>query len=406
MFNIKKIGIVLILISVGIFAFIFYSESQIKNIPIVFSSRDFLTMLWSNYKDQYIEKSTSRTLDKQQEYITTSEGESYTMFRSALVDDKTTFDASFKWTQTILKHKEDNLHSWLFGKHANGSYGVLSERGGQNSATDAESDIALSLIFAYEKWGDITYLTEANNIISDIWDKEVIMIQGKPVLVSNDIEKSLHKPTVIVNPSYFSPYAYRIFAILDKKHDWNGLVNNSYALLTQSAKLDLDTPTSTGLPPDWFEIDVSTGTIHRASSPNLTTNYSYDSLRIPWRIALDWQWNKNPQSKRLLDSFSFFSNKWNTDKKIVISYSHDGKVIRNIEAPAMYGGVIGYFLVSDPENAKKVYENRIQILYNPDTNSWKLPLGYYDDNWAWFGIALYNQFIPNIAQGLPLQATT
>ena len=32
----------------------------------------------------------------------------------------------------------------------------------------------------------------------------------------------------------------------------------------------------------------------------------------------------------------------------------------------------------------------------PDFQDWKTPLGYYDDNWAWFGIALYNNFLDDL----------
>jgi hypothetical protein len=38
-----------------------------------------------------------------------------------------------------------------------------------------------------------------------------------------------------------------------------------------------------------------------------------------------------------------------------------------------------------------------KCLFSPDSNTWKITLGYYDDNWAWFGIALYNNLLPNLA---------
>jgi hypothetical protein len=73
------------------------------------------------------------------------------------------------------------------------------------------------------------------------------------------------------------------------------------------------------------------------------------------------------------------------------------KRVKN-QTAAFYGGTIGYFMVVDPDNAKIIHDNKLQALFNPDTNTWKVQLGYYDDNWAWFGIALYNNMLPNLAE--------
>src|SRR3989338_2078064 len=50
--------------------------------PIVFSEQRMLYLLWEGYKEEYLEPETWRTLDKQRNNITTSEGQSYTMLRS------------------------------------------------------------------------------------------------------------------------------------------------------------------------------------------------------------------------------------------------------------------------------------------------------------------------------------
>src|SRR3989344_1629933 len=36
--------------------------------------------------------------------------------------------------------------------------------------------------------------------------------------------------------------------------------------------------------------------------------------------------------------------------------------------------------------------------------TWAMPLSYYADNWTWFGIALYNRQLPNLAAELPATA--
>jgi endoglucanase len=95
---------------------------------------------------------------------------------------------------------------------------------------------------------------------------------------------------------------------------------------------------------------------------------------------------------------------WEQQDMLDTIYSHNGTVVGAYESPAMYGGAIGYFMVTDPQLAKKVYTDKLVFLYNPDTNSWKQQLSYYDDNWAWFGIGLYNNLLPNLADGVPLAA--
>jgi len=386
------IGAILVLVGVA------YVNSIQSHVPIVFSDKDMLNSLWHNYTTEYVEQNTGRTLDKQQNNITTSEGESYTMLRAVWEDDKTTFDQSWKWTQNNLKRPDDHLFAWLFGAQDNGSYGVLTARGGNNTASDADTDIALSLVFASHRWGDQNYMTAAKSIISDIWTNEVVMIKGKPYLVADNLEKN-NSANVLVNVSYLSPYAYRVFAAVDPSHPWNALVDNSYAVIDSSITNKLDTSSSANLPPDWILVNRSTGAVSAPSaSSNLTTNYGYDAFRLPWRLAVDYVWNNDPRDKTELDKLSFLGKEWDSNKKLDSTYSHSGAVISQTEVPAMYGGSIGYFIVSDTSVSKDIYQSKLQYLYNPDTGAWKNDLGYYDANWAWFGIALYtNTLISNLA---------
>lgn len=373
-----------------------------KNRTLVFSPTQVLGATWLRYKSEYIESSTGRTLDKQRDNVTTSEGESYTMLRAVWQGDKTTFDASRQWTKDNLLHKDDWLFSWLFGQKKDGSYGILTDQGGNSTASDADQDIALALIFAYARWQDPAYIGEARRVLDDIWAKEVLIINGKTYLAANNLEKFSSSPTAILNPSYMAPYAYRIFALVDPAHPWNQLVDTSYDVIGRSMEQPLDKTGSAGLPPDWVLINKKTGALS-APSDHLTTNFGYDALRVPWRLALDYQWNEEPRAKELLGRMSFLSEQWKKGA-IGTTYSHDGKVLGSYETPAMYAGAIGYFVVSDPTLGAQVYDSKLSFLYNPDTNDWKQRLSYYDDNWAWFGIGLYNRLLPNLSANLPASA--
>jgi endoglucanase len=393
--RLTAVGGILIILAIILFGLLWYRNRPGAGVPLVFSTRAMVDSLWQKYKTTYVEEGTFRTINKQQDNVTTSEGQSYTMFRAVMMDDQATFDGAYQWTKDNLWRDEDRLFSWLFGKDTDGEFRVLKAQGGYNSASDADIDIALSLIFAYNRWKKDEYKGDALAILKDIWDKEVVEINGVPYLAANNVEKFMSQK-VIVNPSYFAPYAFRIFAEVDPDRDWMALVDSSYAVLNEVTSSSLDKSSSAGLPPDWVVIDKKTGEISATGISHLTTNYSFDAIRVPWRIAVDYVWNHEPRAKEYLDKLSFLTKEWEAKGKIAGTYSHDGKVLSDAEIPAVYGTVIGYFMVSDPKNAEVIYNQKLKSLYNPDTNSWKRLLSYYDDNWTWFGIGLYNNLIKPI----------
>lgn len=392
------IGAVLLIAGIAAYALVRYVSSEESKVPMVYSNNALLLELWNDSKVNTIEPSSGRTLDKTQNNITTSEGQSYTMLRAVWMDDRATFDRSWQFTKNNLQRSDDHLLSWKFGQKADGNYGILTESGGQNTASDADIDTAHSLLMAYSRWNRTEYLYEARQIITSIWEKEVVVVQGKPVLVANDIERN-SETTLVVNPSYFSPASFRLFAKIDTdpSHNWMGLLDNSYAILNELSTASLDKDTSVGLPPNWVLMDRRTGAITPATLPNLDTNYGYDAIRIPWRLALDYEWNKDSRSKQVLEKFSFLSKEWEKNKSLDTIYSHDGKTVANYESPAMYGTAIGYFMIVDPKRADEIYAKKLSTLYSPDRQQWKEPLNYYEDNWAWFGIALKEKALPNLA---------
>lgn len=392
------IGIVLIISAAGIAIAVGYFNSQQREVPLVFSNNAMLLETWNAYKKNMLEPTSGRTIDKTQNNLTTSEGESYTMLRAVWMDDKSTFDSSWKFTQNNLQ-RSDHLFSWKYGKLANGSYGVQTDAGGQNSAADADEDIAMSLLMAYSRWNDNQYLRAAQPIITSIWQNEVIMVQGKPVLAADNLEKNT-TTNIVVNPSYFAFADYKLFAKVDITHDWNSLASNSYTILSQVSSAPLDKAKSSGLPPDWITMNRTTGSFTASTAGNLDTNFGYDAIRIPFRLALDYQWFKDPRDKQVMSQFGFLKSFWRNAHVLNAIYAHDGSVVAGYESPAMYGATIAYFDLMDPSDAKTIYRTKLQTLYSPDQQAWKAPApAYYEDNWAWFGIALTQHALPNLAEG-------
>lgn len=397
----RVFGYILIAAALTLVLLVLYRNSTRSSNPLLFSPVQLTTALWNEYKKTYLEQNTFRTVDTSRGNITTSEGQGYTMLRAVWMGDKQTFDGAWNWTKNNLQHSNDRLFSWLFGKGPNGTFQVLSSQNGTTTATDADTDIALALVFAYARWQDKSYLDEARGIILDIWSSDVVTVNGTPYLAANNIEKTSGSATVLVNPSYFNPAAYRIFAQVDTSDPWMKLVDSSYDLLNRSTTSTLDTKTTANLPPDWFSLDRTTGQVRPPTVAGLTTQFGYDALRIPWRVTLDWLWFKDPRAKQYLSKLSFLSNQWSGNHALSAVYAHDGSVVGNYESPAMYGGAIGYFMVADPTVAQTVYTDKLVFLFNPDYNSFKQTLSYYDDNMVWFGLSLYNNLLPNLTAGLP-----
>jgi endoglucanase len=341
--------------------------------------RIVLQDLWDNYKKKYIQED-GRTIDKNSDLITTSEGQSYSMLRSVWIDDKPTFDLVWKWTNINLKKREkDNLFAWKWGKKSDNDWGVLTNEQGMNTASDADQDIALALILAYHRWNDDYYLFQARKTLNDIWRYEVITINGKPYLTAGNWAAA-NPEKVTINPSYLSPASYEVFAAVDPLHDWIGLKSSSYEVLNQVTQK---------LPPDWATIDRKTGKIEPAGINEKGVVFSHDALRVPWRITLDWAWNKDQKALDYMKKLSLLRDEWVKNKSISEVYTLSGDVVTKNDNFSTYGSVLPYLQVMYPADAQSLLKEKIAPNFNPDTGDWREDLGYYDSNWVWFGLALY-----------------
>lgn len=388
----KYIGYGLIVISIIIIIVVGYLNSNFSNQTRAFSPYTLLTSSWDAYKSQYM-NSDGRVIDYSQNGITTSEGQSYALLRAVWIDDKPSFDTVWHWTITDMKRPNDNLFAWRWGKRANGTYGPL-DNGGSNSASDADTDIACALVLASHRWGDASYMDSAKKIIPDIWRYETVIANGKRYVTAGNW--AVNGNEVVLDPSYFAPYAYRVFAQVDTKDDWLSIIDPGYQLLMDLGTAPLNTGNPVGLPPDWVTIQRDNGTLKVASVPNATTNYSFDAMRVPFRIALDYFWNHDDRAKEYLTtSYAFLLTYYKTNGMLAGSYTHDGKVFLQSENPVMYATSIGYFMIADPAVAKEIYQDKIIKLYSNDNNSFNSSLGYYEQNWLWFGAAMYNNYLHN-----------
>ena len=173
-----------------------------------------LTASWQSYCRHFI-KSDGQVIIPEEGGGTISEAQAYALLRAVWANDATVFTRVYAWTYKNLSRVQthgDSLLAWRWGRLPGGSWGVLDA----NSATDGDLDYALALVLAHRLgWRAPPnlpdYREEARRVQADILAKEVVALPEGDVLLTPGNWHEL-KPPYLVNPSYFSPAAYRLFA--------------------------------------------------------------------------------------------------------------------------------------------------------------------------------------------------
>lgn len=359
----------------------------ILNFGMVFaselSSYEQLEKSWKVYKEFFIQKD-GRVIDFKANSITTSEGQSYALLRAVWINDRKEFDRLLNWTNTNLKIRGDNLYGWKWGENEDGQWKIIDK----SSATDADQDIALALILASERWKDKKYQKQAEPIINDIWEKLVIQINGKYYLTAGDW--GTENEFVKINPSYYAPYAYRIFAKYDTKHDWQSVVNSSYRVIEESSNLS-----AFYLPPDWCYINKTSGIIEIDNKVKpKESDYSYDAIRVHWRLALDYALNKDSRALTYLNrSTQYFIKYWEINDNLPASVTTYGIIREPYGSYAVYGALLPAIALVNEEVARQIYHKKIAAEFVK--GFWGDPKDYYAQNIIWFGVALWNNIDNN-----------
>ena len=219
------------------------------------------------------------------------------MITSLYSNDQATFNRVWDAAEKAMWNDGSKLYDWRVG--------AKGDLIGTGMATDADEDIALMLLFADSLarkgvWKPHTgpkgadYRKRALEIINTIWSSAVV--DGRYLAPGAGWGGK-----AFVNPGYFSPASYRIFAKVDPSHDWMGLINQCYLTIFASPGAER------GLLPDWM---VPTGAFFEGSlgyNPFRKGQACYkDGIRVQWRLAMDWLWFGEPRAKRWLDAATAF----------------------------------------------------------------------------------------------------
>ena len=176
---------------------------------------------------------------------------------------KAVFDKLFNTYKKCLN--ENNLMQWKVKNFQTFEY--CNDYTG--SATDAELDVAFSLIKAAELYNDSHYLNDAKNIIDNIKKHE---IQNSIVLPGD-----CWGGKDVLNLSYYDLEYFNLFSKIDNFNYWNEIIKNTYNLFKMNIREN-----KLGIFSDWC---------NKSGSPICETwnnregiVYGFEAVRIPYRL--------------------------------------------------------------------------------------------------------------------------
>jgi endo-1,4-beta-D-glucanase Y len=432
-----------------------------------------LTASWQSYCRHFIKPDGQVALPEEGGGAI-SEAQAYALLRAVWANDAPVFNRVYAWTYNHLSRAHtqgDSLLAWRWGRRPDGSWGVVDA----NSATDGDLDYALALVLGVQKgWrapaGLPDYAAEARRIQAAILAREVVALgNGELLLTPGNWHETA--PPYLVNPSYFSPAAYRLFAHLnppekrttpptgsgiqpqspspsgtqpqspsplrgegrgggDKKLSslflapsqpamgnmqtddkpvgavrepplpasgpatnngalWRRLRHSTYKMLAQLSRGLAGAP-GAGLFPDWCRLDAAG---RFTPAPGKDTRFGWEAVRLPFRVALDGLWFKDPRAAQLLTEkfLPFFRAQWQAHNRLVAVYNFDGSPAVDYESPVLYAGVLAGALAAGDRDFARQMALKILSFYHEDGGRayFEAPDHYYANNWAWLGLALY-----------------
>lgn len=240
---------------------------------------------------------------------TVSEGIAYGMAIAVMFDDQALFDGFWGYARLFLN--DNGLMDWYIAPDGKSRLGV-------GAATDADEDMAWSLLMAHRQWGSGErqhYLDAAKRLIDAIYATEVDHGAWRDMLLPGDDWRGRD----VFNPSYFAPNQFRLFGeVTSTAARWNEVIDAGYAVLFRSLDVARGNADN-GLVPAWCNHEGEPV----EAFPGALTNYQYDSARTPFRLVQDYQLSRDTRARRYLELTSRFFARVGANS-IVDGYRLDG----------------------------------------------------------------------------------
>lgn len=346
-----------------------------------------LKQSWSSYRQRFIQ-ADGRVIDWEANERSTSEGQAYAMLRAVMLGDRDAFDRVLTWSENNLQRQRDgkqtdSLWAWKWGKDEQGNWSIIDP----NFASDADIDAITALILASRRWQHRPYLELAQTKLRDLWNLSTVTdfrlgSQQRRYLLPGPVEAFQKQETIQLNPSYFAPASFRLFAQVDPSRNWMSLVDSSYQVLQQASSLS-----TTGLPNDWILFDLTTSTPKQLLTPTPgTSEYGFDAYRVWWRLALDADWFDEPLARSLLQKYlKPIQQLWLSNQAVPARIDLQGKPLVTYEATSQYGMLYHAFRLINPTLANQIRQKKLNPKYQ--NGFWDNNSAYYTQNLVWFGLA-------------------
>ncbi|WP_374350557.1 cellulose synthase complex periplasmic endoglucanase BcsZ [Chitinimonas sp.] len=222
---------------------------------------------WQQFRDTLL-RDEGRIVDPSDtRLITTSEGQSYALFFALVANDRRSFDQLLAWTDRQLAAGQlgNQLPAWLWGRQADGSWGVLDS----NSASDSDLWIAYTLLEAARLWRQPRYQALGTLLARQIVRQEVAELPGLgPTLLPAPHGFNPAPGRWRLNPSYLPLPLLRRLAQQQPGSAWPAILQSSLRVITESAPH--------GYSPDWVQYQAGTGWVADKESQ---ASGSYNAIR-------------------------------------------------------------------------------------------------------------------------------
>ena len=301
-----------------------------------------------------------------------SESQAYALKEALNADDPATFATVWKWTETHLK-RSDNLYSNEFSMT-----GDQVTIGDTNSATSADTDIAVALIAAGQSWKNPAYTAAGKTLITAIWnnDTEYDAMGHRHVLAGN---WGRLNNGFITNAQALDPAAYHLFATIDSTNNWGIVADQAYLDLTAISQPEFTGHTQF-LPINWAVFNPTTGKFSKYADEVGNDDISYGSFRAIWYVAQDYEQNSSPAAKSYLAKLTSFSSGLNSAGKLCVIYTFEQPNTLCYVDGASLAAPVSALQVTNPGLAEKAvgqYALNHQLLIMPKDD-------FFQQSWYWF----------------------
>jgi endo-1,4-beta-D-glucanase Y len=354
---------------------------------------------WEGYKANYIfcgancGDNLGLVFDPNMGYQSVSEGIGYGMLMAVMLDDQSTFDIIYDAAHAIMLDPGTGLFNWRAD-----NTGRIT---GVSSATDAELDIAVSLIFAqarvdrgeWSQHAERPYDERAQALLDSIYKYEVY--DGRYLTPGDDWAGQGQE---ILNLSYFMPAWFRIFDNFEGGTRWTPVIDQGYTSLYSVMNGALK-----GLSPDW---STSIGLpayeyceTHSRPLDACKFEMTYDAIRVPWRIGVDCLWFGDQRACQWSQRSAAFLSSITDPTAFAVMYDMRGNPVVSYQNELMAGMWMVAALAAGDSNLQMrvgdlLYAYSTSVL---EEGYWGgSPQYYFNQSLAWFGASLLSQDFRNL----------